>query len=94
MATSTEYVEPPARARSWAQLRGDVAARSVSAGPQDDSGLPQGQPRGHQEGFARPEGRALSTDTMHMRLLRAGGLRPGAATRYTRRADGFARGSF
>jgi hypothetical protein len=62
-------VEPPARARSWAQLRGDVAARSVSAGPQDDSGLPQGQPRGHQEGFARPEGRGLSTDTMHMRLF-------------------------
>src|SRR5215468_12409791 len=44
-------VEPAAGTRSGAQRRGDVAAGSVGAGPQDDCGLPQGQRQCHQEGL-------------------------------------------
>src|SRR5262249_13275377 len=44
-------VESAAGTRGGAQRRGDVAAWSVSAGPQDDCGLPQGQRRSHQEGL-------------------------------------------
>src|SRR5262245_54979563 len=44
-------VEPAAGTRGGAQRRGDVAAGSVGAGPQDDCGLPQGQRQCHQEGL-------------------------------------------